>query len=329
MGAAVFSDVSPRSPRHGLHSVAAGNAKGMVRVRPHRPFSVSCGADRVFFVFLFWCLFLETVGEVCILHKLIIAFLFILPIDLYSISIYNIVKSMGRIIIIMKETKTKPLLQVSAKYISGICYDEEGLSNFVKDNNSVVDEYAYILHDRDVKEDGSPKEPHYHFLFVLHRSRRLADIQSAMKKTLQGNVLLQPCRSVSDSYGYLTHENDDCKVHYDESSIVSSADSSFWKADTSSNDCDKSCDTIMSAYLDLLNSMPLTDCAKKYGRDFIIHYNHIKSLLLDSGLILDKGVYRQRGDFVNYNDDFMYRYKNGLDEDYNVSSETNTVNESE
>ena len=229
----------------------------------------------------------------------------------------------------MKQTKSKPLLQCSAKFISGICYDEEGLSNFVKDNNSVVSEFAYILHDRDVKDDGTPKEPHYHFLFVLYRSRRLADIQSTMKKSLQGNVMLQPCRSVSDSYGYLTHENDDNKVQYDESAIVSSADKSYWKLSDTSSDTDISCDTIMSAYLDLLKSMPLSDCAKKYGRDFIIHYNHIKSLLLDSGLILDKGVYRPRGDFVNYYDDFMYRYKNGLDEDDNVSCETNTDTESE
>ena len=123
------------------------------------------------------------------------------------------------------------------------------------------------------------------------------------------------------------HENEENKVAYDESSIVSSADSSFWKADTSSNDGDKSCDIIMSAYLDLLNSMPLIECAKKYGRDFIIHYNHIKSLLLDSGMILDKGVYLQRGDIVNYNDDFMYRYKNGFDVD--LLRETDSDKESE
>ena len=254
-------------------------------------------------------------------------FLFILPIDLYSISCYNIVKSNVRYYILVKKTKSKPLLQCSAKYISGICYDGEGLANFVKDNNSVVSEYAYILHDRDFKDDGSPKEPHFHFLFVLYRSRRLSDIQSCMKKTLQGNVMLQSCHSVSGSYGYLTHENEDSKVHYDESSIVSSADSSYWKADITSNVFIKSSDTIMSAYLDLLNSMPLSDCAKKYGRDFIIHYNHIKSLLLDSGMILDKGVYRQRGDYVNYTDDFMYRYKNGLDD--SVSRESNPEKESE
>ena len=330
MGAAVFSDVSFRSPRHVLHSVAAGNSKGTGRVRPHRPFRVSaCGADRVSFVFLFWCLFLETVGEVCNLHNIFIIFLFIFPIDLYFISWYNIVKSMGRIIIIMKETKSKPLLQTSAKYISGICYDGVGLASFLKNPNSVVSEYAYILHDRDVKDDGTPKESHYHFLLVLHRSRRLADIQSYMKYSLQGNVMLQPCRSVSDAYLYLTHENDDKKAQYDESSIVSSADISYWKPSETSSDSDISCDTIMSAYLDWLNSMPLIDCAKKYGRDFIIHYNHIKSLLLDSGMILDKGVYRQRGDIVNYNDDFIYLYKNCLHDDDNVSRETITDSESE
>lgn len=221
----------------------------------------------------------------------------------------------------MKPTKTRPLLQRSSKFISGICYDLEGLLNFLKDNNSVVDEYAYILHDRDVKDDGTPKEPHYHFLLVLRRSRRLADIQSCMKKTLQGNVMLQSCHSVLASYGYLTHENDDNKFSYDESSIVSSADSSFWKANTSSNDFDISSDTIMTAYLDLLNSMPLKECARKYGRDFIIHYNHIKTLLLDSGMFLDKGVYYARCDFCNYNDDLMYRYKCSSDD--NVSCETN------
>ena len=229
----------------------------------------------------------------------------------------------------MEKIKTKPLLQCSAKYISGVCYDDVGLANFVKNNNSVVSEYAYILHDRDVKDDGTPKEPHYHFLFVLHRSRRLADIQSCMKKTIQGNVLVQSCHSVSAAYGYLTHEHEESKVSYDEASIVSSADVSYWHADTSSNDCGKSPDIIMSAYFDLLNSMPLTECAKKYGRDFIIHYNHIKTLLIDSGMILDKGVYYQRGDFVNYNDDFIYRYKNGINEVENVSRETNTDYESE
>ena len=226
-----------------------------------------------------------------------------------------------------KKTKSKPLLQCSSKYLSGICYDGEGLANFVKDNNSVVSEYAYILHDRDVKDDGTSKEPHFHFLFVLNRSRRLADIQSCMKKTLLGNVMLQSCHSLSASYGYLTHENEVSKVAYDESSIVSSADSSFWKADISSNDGVKSFDTIMSAYLDLLNSMPLTECSKKYGRDFIIHYNHIKSLLLDSGMILDKGVYIPCRDFVNFNNDFMYRYKYGLVDD--DSPESKTVEESE
>ena len=214
----------------------------------------------------------------------------------------------------MKQTKSKPLLQTSAKYISGICYDGVGLEKFLKNEDSIVTEYAYILHDRDLKEDGTPKESHYHFLLVLQRSRRLADILSYMNYSLQGNIRLQPCHSVSASYVYLTHENEDSKVHYDESSIVSSADKSYWIADTSPKERDKSCDTIMCAYLDLLNSMPLTECAKKYGRDFIIHYNHIKTLLLDSGMILDKGFYIPCRDFVDYNTDFMYRYKNGIDD---------------
>ena len=41
-----------------------------------------------------------------------------------------------------------------------------------------IKEWAYILHDKDIKEDGTPKEPHWHIELRLTRGRRLTDIAS-------------------------------------------------------------------------------------------------------------------------------------------------------
>ena len=69
---------------------------------------------------------------------------------------------------------------------------------------------------------------------------------------------------------------------------------------------------MLNAFLDLVDGMPLIDCSKKYGRDFIIHYNHIKSLLLDSGYLLCKGVFVSRGDIVEYSNNLIYEVKHDI-----------------
>lgn len=211
-------------------------------------------------------------------------------------------------------------LNSSSKYVSGVCYDLSMLLSFL-DKTSYVEHYAFIYHDSD------DSEPHYHFLLCLCRSRRLSDVLSSIKKEGASNVLVESCSSPSSIVRYFVHADNPDKFQYSVDGIVSDTDLTYF--DSLSREKPVKEDVILNAYLELSDSMPISECAKKYGRDFIIHYNHIKSLLLDSGMILDKGVFRQRGDFVNYNDDFMYRYKNGIDEEKNVSRETNTDTESE
>ena len=36
--------------------------------------------------------------------------------------------------------------------------------------NPAVKKWAYVLHDRDVNSDGSPKSPHYHVLLWLNNN---------------------------------------------------------------------------------------------------------------------------------------------------------------
>lgn len=191
----------------------------------------------------------------------------------------------------------------SSKYISGVCYDLSMLLDFI-DKSNYVEHYAYIHHDSD------DCEPHYHFLFCLARSRRLSDVLSSIKKEGSTNVFVESCSSPSSIVRYFVHADNPDKHQYSVDSVVSDTDLSYF--DSLSREKPVKEDNVLNAFLDLVDGMPIIECSKKYGRDFIIHYNHIKALLLDSGYLSCKGVYLARGDIADYNNNLMYEVKNGL-----------------
>lgn len=197
----------------------------------------------------------------------------------------------------------KTELNSSAKYISGVCYDLGMLVDFV-DKSNYVEHYAYIFHDMD------DNESHYHFLLCLTRSRRLSDVLNSIKKEVSSNVLLESCSSPSSIVRYFTHSDNPEKFQYSTNAIVSDVELSYF--DSLSPAKPEKDDKVLGAFLDLVDGMPVLDCSKKYGRDFIIHYNHIKALLLDSGYLLCKGVYLARGDIADYNNNVMYEVKHDI-----------------
>lgn len=194
-------------------------------------------------------------------------------------------------------------LTSSAKYISGVCYDLTMLLDFI-DKSSYVEHYAYIHHDSD------DCEPHFHFLLCLARSRRLSDVLNSIKKGGASNVLVEVCSSPSSIVRYFVHADNPDKHQYSCDSVVSDIDLSYF--DSLSREKPSKEDSVLNAFLDLVDGMPLIDCSKKYGRDFIIHYNHIKSLLLDSGYLLCKGVFVARGDIVEYSNNLIYEAKHDI-----------------
>lgn len=194
-------------------------------------------------------------------------------------------------------------LNSSAKYISGVCYDLGALVDFV-DKSSYVEHYAYVCHDMD------DNETHYHFLLCLTRSRRLSDVLNSIKKEGSSNVLVESCFSPSSIVRYFTHADNPEKFQYSDNAIVSDVDLSYF--DSLLREKPVKEDNVLNAFLDLTEGMPVLDCGKKYGRDFIIHYNHIKELLLDSGYLLCKGVYLARGDISDYNNNLIYEVKHDI-----------------
>lgn len=82
-----------------------------------------------------------------------------------------------------------------------------------------IKDWAFILHDKDVYEDGTLKKPHWHIELRLTRGRRRSDIAS---------WFCLPVRQIQDSKSgkyepmlqYLIHENAPEKHQYAESEVT-------------------------------------------------------------------------------------------------------------
>lgn len=154
---------------------------------------------------------------------------------------------------------------------------------YVLDEHSTqIKAYAFILHDKDITEEGKPKTPHYHILLCLHNGNSL----EAVLRWFDGfvddngndiNTLGKVMNNRKGAYAYLTHNTcaSQDKYQYSESDIVS------YNPDFFANDDDEHVDTLASALQDMLDGIPLNDIRKTYGRDFILHYCHIKALYND------------------------------------------------
>lgn len=86
-------------------------------------------------------------------------------------------------------------------------------------------EWAYIFHDKDVLEDGSPKKPHYHFVGRMKDSRTPQIV--ANKIGIEANYV--QCRkgyTFKKGVRYLCHLDDPKKAQYDGGLISSNIDCS-------------------------------------------------------------------------------------------------------
>lgn len=84
--------------------------------------------------------------------------------------------------------------------------------------------YAYILHDKDTLEDGTPKKPHYHFYVEFPNPRSFSSIANDL--SVASNFISK----VYDKKGilqYLTHSNQPDKFRYDDDLIVSNFDINY------------------------------------------------------------------------------------------------------
>lgn len=101
----------------------------------------------------------------------------------------------------------------------------EKVAEFLE-NWSVVKDYAYIVHDKDVRDDGTPKEPHIHCMIRFTGAVPTSAIL-ARAKSITGNETtvtisqLERCKKWKSAIAYLTHENVQGKHVYERTEIIS------------------------------------------------------------------------------------------------------------
>lgn len=88
-----------------------------------------------------------------------------------------------------------------------------------------ADEFYYILHDRDLNTDGSPKKPHYHLVLTKSTANGYASPSKIRIVAKQLGIpfnYVQRCNSLKGSIIYLTHEEESDKVVYSRDEIICS-----------------------------------------------------------------------------------------------------------
>lgn len=136
--------------------------------------------------------------------------------------------------------------------------------------------YAFIEHDKDTNEDGSPKDRHIHLALCLNSARTIHQIAPRFTDIASnaGNCFGQPTRSNRAILDYFTHKNEPEKYQYSESDILSN-NIDYFKNDETDED-----NTYMIIE-DLLKGISLRELAKTYGRALLYHYRDFRAFVAD------------------------------------------------
>ena len=129
--------------------------------------------------------------------------------------------------------------------------------------------YVYILHDKDVNEDGSLRSPHFHILCTFVQNKSFNSVASLVVSSQ--NTFVQQLQDVGGAFAYLTHQNNLEKFQYNSDDLVSD-NLDYWldkipEYENKSSKNDDFVDDLLSDDFDVVAM------ARKYGRDFIKSMN--------------------------------------------------------
>lgn len=168
----------------------------------------------------------------------------------------------------------------------------EAIQSVLDFRGSKIKHYAYALHDRDVKEDGSPKVPHTHLILVTNNGVYPSTVegwfelvvdehgQKVTNRWDHGNGHTSNDCNLLNCYDYLTHANAPEKFAYSSDIIRQSdgleaviekirSDEKF--LDEKVKDRDKSENYAWNVIQAMLSRVPTIDMCRIYGRDFVYH----------------------------------------------------------
>lgn len=131
--------------------------------------------------------------------------------------------------------------------------------------------YAYIMHDKDIKADGSLMDKHYHILCTTKKEHSCTHLVALFNELTLGtqNTFCRPIHKSSfQAYLYLTHRTKQAikqgKHQYNEEDIISN-NHLRWTKDS------KAIDLTIEDFVNDLSSddFSFEHMCRKYGRDFM------------------------------------------------------------
>lgn len=160
--------------------------------------------------------------------------------------------------------------------------DKQTALNILEKNLSIINRYAMIYHDRDVYENGSPKEPHCHIWLNFENKKSIKQVCDMFytfdeSKQKPCTILSELCDNNHYAQRYLLHLDHSEKAQYDIEEVAyynvnldhiydSNSHAGSWEVE---------------ALERLVNGENKLDLAREYGRDFIYHYHQYKRLAED------------------------------------------------
>lgn len=108
------------------------------------------------------------------------------------------------------------MLEIQNLYLEHIQQDQ--LKNML-DTNANVTFYAFILHDKDVRDDGSLKKPHYH-LYMEYQATSHKGLAQDVKNAFPMFQRVVKVNNKVSALRYLTHKDHPNKFQYETSAVV-------------------------------------------------------------------------------------------------------------
>lgn len=124
--------------------------------------------------------------------------------------------------------------------------------------------WEYIFHDKDTKEDGTLKEPHWHINIILREWKTIKGVC----KLIEGsqNSLAIPMNDKREAHEYLTHKNDPDKFQYSDN-LIKSSEKKLWEEIESTSDENERFIAILED-----QTMTLREKAIRLGKDYMKNY---------------------------------------------------------
>lgn len=166
-------------------------------------------------------------------------------------------------------------------YWALILYEDSDNLKF-SDINLSNYEHLYIKHDKDLKEDGSLKKPHYHIILKFKNYKWLSALSDELSIPMN---YFEKIRSLDNMLTYFLHYKEENKYHYNFDDLVGS---SLLKSKLKKiiNNFEKDETDIMLDFLNFINSsktLKFIDLYKfavdnQYWSEFRRNYSILKDL---------------------------------------------------